>query len=124
MDYIALKHTHVLFVVLSVVLFYTRAFSRIGGGKIAANKAVFISSHIVDTLLLLSAIALLVVASINPLAVPWLWQKIVLVVAYIVIGFKLLKAPTQGQKWLWLGVNTLVLLAIGYLAGSKSGFFS
>ncbi|MBS3798929.1 MULTISPECIES: SirB2 family protein [unclassified Pseudoalteromonas] len=123
MDYIALKHTHVLFVVLSVVLFYTRAFSRLGSGKIAANKGVFITSHVVDTLLLLSAVALLIVASLNPLTVPWLWQKIILVVAYIVIGFKLLKAQSKGQKLLWLGVNTAVLLAIGYLAGSKSAFF-
>ncbi|WP_105190417.1 SirB2 family protein [Pseudoalteromonas sp. T1lg48] len=123
MDYIAIKHTHVLFVVLSVVLFYTRAFSRLGSGKIAANKGVFITSHVVDTLLLLSAVALLIVASLNPLTVPWLWQKIILVVAYIVIGFKLLKAQSKQQKLLWLGVNTAVLLAIGYLAGSKSAFF-
>ncbi|WP_105200649.1 MULTISPECIES: SirB2 family protein [unclassified Pseudoalteromonas] len=123
MDYIAIKHTHVLFVVLSVVLFYVRAFSRLGSGKIAANKGVFITSHVVDTLLLVSAVALLIVASMNPLTMPWLWQKIILVVAYIVIGFKLLKAQSKGQKWLWLGVNTLVLLAIGYLAGTKSAFF-
>ena len=123
MDYVALKHTHVLFVVLSVVLFYTRAFSRLASGKIAANKGVFITSHIVDTLLLVSAIGLLVVASMNPLAIAWLWQKIILVIAYIIIGFKLLKAQSQSQKLLWLGVNTLVLLAIGYLAGTKSAFF-
>ena len=123
MDYVALKHTHVLFVVLSVVLFYTRAFSRLASGKIAANKGVFITSHIVDTLLLVSAVGLLVVASMNPLAIAWLWQKIILVIAYIIIGFKLLKAQSQSQKLLWLGVNTLVLLAIGYLAGTKSAFF-
>ncbi|MEM0515436.1 SirB2 family protein [Pseudoalteromonas sp. YIC-827] len=123
MDYIAIKHTHVLFVLLSVVLFYVRAFSRLGSGKIAANKVVFISSHVIDTLLLVSAVALLIVASMNPLTMPWLWQKIILVVAYIVIGFKLLKAQSKGKKWLWLGVNTLVLLAIGYLAGTKSAFF-
>ncbi|MEO2266776.1 SirB2 family protein [Pseudoalteromonas pernae] len=123
MDYMALKHTHVLFVVLSVVLFYTRAFSRLGSGKIAANKGVFITSHIVDTLLLLSAVGLLIVASMNPLTIPWLWQKIILVVGYIVIGFKLLKAQTKQQKLLWLAVNTAILLAIGYLAGTKSAFF-
>ncbi|MFY8272782.1 SirB2 family protein [Pseudoalteromonas sp. SSDWG2] len=123
MDYMALKHTHVLFVVLSVVLFYTRAFSRLGSGKIAANKGVFIISHIVDTLLLVSAVGLLVMASMNPLTVPWLWQKIILVVGYIVVGFKLLKADSQQQKWLWLGVNTFILLAIGHLAASKAAFF-
>ncbi|WP_462157794.1 SirB2 family protein [Pseudoalteromonas sp. GB56] len=123
MDYMALKHTHMMFVVLSVVLFYTRAFSRLSSGKLAANKGVFITSHIVDTLLLLSAIGLLIVASMNPLTIPWLWQKIILVIAYIVIGFKLLKAQSKQQKLIWLGVNTLVLLGIGYLAGTKSAFF-
>ncbi|CAH9049533.1 hypothetical protein PSECIP111951_03801 [Pseudoalteromonas holothuriae] len=120
MDYIAIKHTHVLFAVLSILLFFTRAISRLATGKIAANKGVFITSHSVDTLLLISAFALLAIGKINPIDQPWLIEKIILVVAYIVLGIVSAKASTRT-----LQVGTLVavvfsLLGIGYLAGTKS----
>ncbi|WP_105168978.1 SirB2 family protein [Pseudoalteromonas sp. T1lg23B] len=122
MDYLALKHTHMLFVVLSILLFYTRAFSRFASGKLAANKGVFIASHSIDTLLLVSAIALLVVGSINPLGQPWLLEKIVLVIAYIALGVIGAKSTSkQTQIATFIGV-TVSLLGIGYLAATKSAF--
>ncbi|OHU85753.1 MULTISPECIES: SirB2 family protein [Pseudoalteromonas] len=119
MDYLALKHTHMLFVVLSILLFYTRAFSRFGSGKLAANKGVFIASHGVDTLLLVSAIALLVAGSINPLGQPWLLEKIVLVIAYIALGIIGAKSTNrQTQVATFIGA-TISLLGVGYLASTK-----
>ncbi|BBN82387.1 SirB family protein [Pseudoalteromonas sp. A25] len=120
MDYIALKHTHVLFAVLSIILFYTRSVSRLASGKIAANKGVFIASHGIDTLLLVSAISLLIMGSINPLGQPWLLEKILLVLAYIALGVISAKAKTRSLQLSALIFATLSLLGIGYLAGSKS----
>jgi uncharacterized membrane protein SirB2 len=120
MDYLALKHTHLLFVVLSILLFYTRAISRLATGKLASNKGVFIAGHSVDALLLISAIALLIVGSINPLDQPWLLEKIVLVTAYIALGIIGAKATSRQLKAITLGLGTVTLLGIGYLVGAKS----
>ena len=58
MDYLAVKHSHMAIAMLSVILFYVRSFSRMGSGKLAKNKLVFIGSHGIDTLLLVSALML------------------------------------------------------------------
>ena len=120
MEYIAIKHTHVMFALLSIILFYTRTVSRFMSGKLAKNKLVFISSHVIDTLLLVSAVALLVVASMNPLQQPWLIEKIVLVIAYIGLGFVVAKSTQFKTQVIALAAVTVSLLLIGYLAGSKA----
>ena len=66
MDYLAVKHSHMAIAMLSVILFYVRSFSRMGSGKLAKNKLVFIGSHGIDTLLLVSALMLMGIAKINP----------------------------------------------------------
>ncbi|MCF2907340.1 SirB2 family protein [Pseudoalteromonas sp. DL2-H2.2] len=120
MDYMALKHTHVMFAVLSIILFYTRAISRLASGKLAANKGVFIASHSVDTVLLISAVSLAVMASLNPAQQPWLMEKIILVIAYIALGFVIAKSTTKAKQAGALVLATLTLLAVGYLASAKN----
>ncbi|MBQ4851486.1 SirB2 family protein [Pseudoalteromonas sp. MMG013] len=122
MEYIALKHTHVMFAVLSILLFFTRAFSRLRTGKLAAHKGVFIASHSIDTLLLVSAVVLAVFASLNPVNQPWLMEKIILVVVYIAVGIVSAKAKTKRVQVSTLFIAVCALLAVGYLAGSKSSF--
>lgn len=120
MDYLAVKHTHMLFAVLSIILFYVRSFSRLKTGVLAKNKAVFIGSHSIDTLLLISAVALIVMAGFNPLEQSWLLEKIILVVAYIVLGVVAAKQSANSAKLVLLAITTLILLAIGYLASAKT----
>lgn len=105
---------------LSVILFYVRSFSRIGSGKIAKNKLVLIGSHSIDTLLLVSALTLVFMAKINPFEQLWLLEKIILVVVYIAIGVKSSKQTNTLAKIIYIVINTVVVLAIGYLATSKS----
>ncbi|MBC7010923.1 SirB2 family protein [Pseudoalteromonas sp. BZK2] len=120
MDYLAVKHTHMLFAVLSIILFYVRSFSRLKTSVLAKNKAVFIGSHSIDTLLLISAVALIVMAGFNPLEQSWLLEKIILVVAYIVLGVVAAKQSANSAKLVLLAITTLILLAIGYLASAKT----
>ena len=120
MDYLAVKHTHMLFAVLSIILFYVRSFSRLRTGVLAKNKVVFIGSHSIDTLLLISAVALIVMAGFNPLEQSWLLEKIILVVAYIVLGVVAAKQSANSAKLVLLAITTLILLAIGYLASAKT----
>ena len=120
MDYLAVKHTHMLFAVLSIILFYVRSFSRLKTGALAKNKVVFIGSHSIDTLLLISAVALIVMAGFNPLEQSWLLEKIILVVTYIVLGVVAAKQSANSAKLVLLAITTLILLAIGYLASAKT----
>ena len=122
MDYLAVKHSHMAIAMLSVILFYVRAFSRMGSGKLAKNKVVMIGSHSIDTLLLVSALTLIFMAKINPFEQYWLLEKIVLVVIYIGIGAKSARQTKMAAKVAYVFVNTAVILAIGYLATSKSVF--
>ena len=122
MDYLAVKHSHMAIAMLSVILFYVRAFSRMGSGHLAKNKVVMIGSHSIDTLLLVSALTLIFMAKINPFEQYWLLEKIVLVVIYIGIGAKSARQTKMTVKLAYVLVNTVVILAIGYLATSKSAF--
>lgn len=120
MDYLAVKHIHMTVAMLSVILFYVRSFSRMGSGKLARKKLVFIGSHAMDTLLLISAIVLMSMAKINPFEQLWLLEKIVLVVVYIAIGVISAKQTHLFSKVIYIVINTLVITAIIYLATSKS----
>jgi uncharacterized membrane protein SirB2 len=122
MEYIALKHSHMLLALVSVILFYTRAFARIKQLKLAKNKLLFIGSHSVDTLLLISAVALAVMLGLSPHNQPWLLEKILLVVAYIVVGILMARQKNiKGQVSLLL-LATTVIFAIFYLARFKTPF--
>jgi len=120
MDYLALKHTHMAIALVSIILFYVRSFSRMGSGSLAKNKVVFIGSHSIDTLLIISAITLMAMAKINPLEQLWLLEKIVLVVIYIAVGIITAKQTTTLPKVMFLVFNTAVILAIGFLATAKA----
>ena len=120
MDYLAVKHAHMAIAMLSVILFYVRSFSRMGSGQLAKNKLVFIGSHSIDTLLLISAFTLMLIGKINPFEQYWLLEKIVLVVLYIAIGVISTKQTNMLSKIIYVVINTVVILGIGYLATSKS----
>ncbi|MFK3871244.1 SirB2 family protein [Pseudoalteromonas rhizosphaerae] len=122
MDYLAVKHTHMAIAVFSIVLFYLRSFSRLGSGAIAKNKLVFIGSHATDTFLLISALALMAIAKINPLEQTWLLEKIILVVAYIALGIIASKQQKTSIKIVFLVVTTVVIAFIGKLAVAKTAF--
>jgi uncharacterized membrane protein SirB2 len=122
MDYLAVKHAHMAIALLSIILFYIRSFSRMGKGSLAKNKVVYIGSHATDTFLLLSALTLIFLGSINPFEQTWLLEKILLVIAYIGLGVKSIKQSTLFAKIAFVVANTGVILAIGYLAMSKTSF--
>lgn len=119
----ALKHTHVLVAVISVLLFYIRAIARTKQLKLANNKFLSISNHIANTLLLVSAIALSVYLGLSPHNQPWLMEKIALVIAYIVIGVFIAKQQTLKGQLALLLLATLIIIRIFHLAFFKTSLF-
>lgn len=87
--YLALKHTHLLSVVLSLTFFVIRFFWVMRGSDMMTKKWVKVSPHIIDTVLLTTGISLIFVTGYVPFtaAAPWLTEKITCVLAYIALGF-------------------------------------
>lgn len=86
MQYFAAHHAHVAFVVTSIVLFVLR-----GGLMLADSPAlrwpVFrVLPHVVDTMLLASALWLVSVMQLPFFQTPWLVAKVLGLLAYIGLG--------------------------------------
>ncbi|ABI55451.1 SirB2 family protein [Alkalilimnicola ehrlichii MLHE-1] len=84
--YFPLKHTHMLMAIISIALFVLRGLLLPIKPELLANKAVRIVPHIFDTVLLLTALGLLAVLSLNPFAHGWIMAKIIGLILYIVLG--------------------------------------
>ncbi|OWY39009.1 invasion protein [Xenophilus sp. AP218F] len=90
--YLILKHAHMGFAYLSILLFAARGGLMLGGKQhILALKPVRILPHVIDTLLLGCAIALVVMGGWPILHSPWLIAKIAGLIAYIALGSVALK---------------------------------
>lgn len=86
-----LKHLHVSMVGLTILGFLLRGFWAWRYPAMLRRKSVRIVPHVIDTVLLASAIGLLVLYGWNPFAFTWLTAKIVLLVVYIGLGMVALK---------------------------------
>lgn len=91
MSYILLKHAHMTLAAASVSLFLVRGIWMLAGSPMLSRGWVRRTPHLVDSLLLASAITLAWWAGLSPLASPWLGAKIGALVAYIVLGSVALK---------------------------------
>lgn len=76
---------------LSYTLFFLRGIWMLRDSSLAQQRWVKLAPHIVDTLLLASAIALAWQLGYSPLTHPWLASKIAALLLYIIIGSIALK---------------------------------
>ncbi len=91
MEYSLLRLVHVGTVYVTLCLFLLRGVWMLLGSPRLAQRWVRILPHVNDTVLLASAIGMLVVANLSPLREPWLLAKILGLVIYIVLGSLALK---------------------------------
>jgi len=91
MDYLAVKTLHQTAVALSLTGFFARGLGALTGAGWVQSRAAKTLPHIVDTLLLASAVTLAWMLRLNPLAAPWLMAKIVGLLFYIGFGMLALK---------------------------------
>jgi uncharacterized membrane protein SirB2 len=123
--YLALKHIHLTFVVLSLLAFFVRGIWLFMNSSMLSKKWVKILPHIISTMLLVSGIVLAVHLGLSPGSQPWLIAKIIGLVVYIGLGVATFKVsnPTT-RKILW--VCALIVFAyIVNVAMTKNplGFF-
>jgi uncharacterized membrane protein SirB2 len=86
-----IKQAHIICALISVSGFVLRGVWMMRGSSLLRRPAVRVAPHIVDTLLLATAIALLALHGWSPLGFPWLIAKIVGVLVYILAGSIALK---------------------------------
>ena len=91
MSYNVLKYAHVGAVIVSLSLFFLRGLWMMKAPQKLQLRWVKIVPHVIDTILLLSAIALAVLTAQYPFVQPWLTAKILALVAYILLGSVALK---------------------------------
>lgn len=88
----ALKHLHVSMVVLSIAFFALRGAWMLADSALLQRRVVRIAPHVIDTVLLVSALALAWTwASAPGAAHGWLAAKVIGLVAYVVLGSIALK---------------------------------
>lgn len=111
------------FAVLTAVGFCVRGAWMLTESAMLQKKLVKVLPHIIDTVLLLSAITLVVMSGQYPWVAAWVGIKIVLLVAYVVLGtFALKRGKTKQTRTLFFAVSIAVLLALFAVAGIKPGF--
>jgi uncharacterized membrane protein SirB2 len=99
MDYMTLKTLHVSAVATSYTLFVVRGVWMVRGSALLAHRWVKIVPHVVDTVLLASAIALAVAIRQYPFQAAWLTAKVIALIVYIGLGTVALKrGRTRGIR--------------------------
>lgn len=89
--YFALKHLHLTAVALSFTLFALRAFWMLRESPQLQQRWVKIVPHIIDTVLLVSALSLAWMLQQYPFVDSWLTAKVLALLAYIGLGTVALK---------------------------------
>ena len=84
--YLAIKYLHVITAILTISGFVLRGIWMMARSPKLDLPITRIAPHVVDTIFLLSGVAMLVLLSINPLEHAWLVAKFAGIAAYIVLG--------------------------------------
>lgn len=123
MDFTLLKHLHMTAVGLSGALFLLRGIWMLQESPRLAYKWVRVVPHVIDTVLLLSAIGMCVVGGFYPFVsgMGWLDAKVTGLIAYIVLGTMALKrGRTKQARTVYFVLALAVFAYIVMVAVSKS----
>lgn len=104
-----LKSIHVTCVVLSYTLFLLRGLWLMRGSPIMQQRWVKIAPHSIDSVLLVSAVALAWQLGYSPFNAPWLAAKILALLLYIGLGILAFRSGTATQARLvaWLSAQAV-----------------
>ncbi len=121
-----IKTIHVICVLLSFTGFFVRGIWMLRDSELLQQRWVKTIPHIVDTLLLGSAILLAVQFRLSPLQQPWLMAKIVALLIYIGAGMVALRfgRSKRARLYAWLfGLATFLYIMSVATSKSVLGWF-
>lgn len=111
MDYAVIKAVHVGSVFISLSLFMLRGVWMLRSPQRLSHTWVRIVPHVVDSVLLLSAIALVIQSRQYPLEQSWLTAKVVALLLYIGLGTVALKRGKTRRIRLQAWIAALLVFA-------------
>ncbi len=121
--YLASYFVHVTCIVLSGSFFLLRGYWMMTDSLLLDRKLVRIAPHVIDTVLLASAISLTVILQQYPGVNHWLTVKVVALLAYIGLGmFALRRGRTKGVRIAFFIAATTVFAFIVSVALTRSPF--
>jgi uncharacterized membrane protein SirB2 len=113
--YPEIRLTHIIAVIASGTLFAVRGLAINLGARWAMMAPLRFASYAIDTILLSAALALTVIIHQYPFVHGWLTVKVLLLVAYIVLGsFALKRARTRAMRW---GCYLTALVVYAFIIG-------
>jgi uncharacterized membrane protein SirB2 len=114
--YWPLKYAHLALALLSITGFLLRGFWMMRGSALLDHRATRTVPHVVDTLFLLSGVALVLTLSLPVMQSPWLLAKFAGLVVYVVLGsIALRRGPTLALRQIaFVGA----LSAFAYIVGA------
>ena len=110
MNYFLLKHLHVTCVVISISLFVLRGSLELLGRPWRHWRVLRVAPHVIDTLLLGTALWMAWQIGQYPFVNGWLTAKVLALLAYILLG----KSTPQGQR---LPYFVAALVSVVYIVG-------
>ncbi len=115
MTYLIIKSLHMITGVMTISGFVLRGYWMMAQSDKLQLKFIRIAPHIVDTLFLLSGIALVSMLQVNVFSESWLLAKFAGLIAYIVLGTIALKRGATPQIRIITFVGALAIFA--YIVG-------
>ena len=120
MDYVTIKYVHIASAMLSGSLFLLRGYWMMRDSTMLQHRVVKILPHVVDTILLASALIMVFWSGQYPFVQNWLTAKVLALIAYITIGTIALKrGGTKTQRVSAFFAALLVFAYIGLVAMTK-----
>ncbi len=109
--YALLKSAHVILAYATIAGFVLRGYWMATGSSLLDRKVTRIAPHVVDTVFLLSGIALLFNLALQPTQQPWLLTKFAGLIVYIGLGMIALRRGKSAQVRLVAFVGALSVYA-------------
>jgi uncharacterized membrane protein SirB2 len=127
MDYFILKAIHQGAVTLSVAGFFARGAGSLAGAAWVRGRFAKTVPHVVDSVLLISALWLAWTLRLTPTSAPWLLAKIIGLLVYIGLGMVALKptrpAPVRAAAWVAALVTFGWIVSVA-ITKTPLGFFA
>ena len=121
MHYLLMKHAHTLLAGLTLTGFVVRGYWMLQGSDRLKHPVTRVLPHIVDTVFLLSGIAMLVMVSLNPFTEDWLLAKFAGLILYVLLGsVAIRRGPTVRMRGVALVAAVAAFAYVVGVALSKS----
>lgn len=95
--YTFIKIIHMSFAMISILGFLGRGILKINESPLVEKKLVKVLPHVIDTVLLVSAIVLVVMSGQYPWVAPWVGAKVLGLIVYIGLGVVVMRTAKTRQ---------------------------